>query len=567
MAANDKPPSAIRCCVRLRPDADSSAFDVDGCRLTVQREVLARAGRADWLADLQFTFADVFGAETSTAEVYERAVADVLPGVLLSGMHCTLMAYGQTSSGKTHTMLGDAAATTGPTSEPGLITLAIQDVLRQVGGDARGARRYRLRLSCLEVYNEQCNDLLAPERSNLKLFEKAGGVLVQGLSEYEFGMGALEEDLDALAVLLRAAERQRHVGATSANDRSSRSHLVCCLTVDSWEGGGGDESAACARQSTLQLVDLAGSERRQTSSGGDASQGVEGATINKSLLALSTIIHRLSDLARSELGVARSELGMAGSLLPLAHLPFRDSKLTRLLQPCLGGPAQALIVATVRPAAACLDESLATLRFGVRAQRVQNAPSNSPEAPQNGAQDGAQNGAQNGASKSAKVGTGSPSRRRAGDGAAPSNGLARLPLAPPGSSTPNTARSPAAAEEAAEAADAALIAALEEQLVSLLEGTGDCVRELIGVLGRAHRASRPGAQDGATQAAVVAMRARAAALDGEMLPRPRSGVAEAPMLLDERVRMLRRSREELCGQHDMLCHLLQARSRRVREWE
>ena len=386
MAANLAQPTAIRCCVRLRPDADSSAFDVDGCRLTVQREVLARAGRADWLADLQFTFADVFGAETSTAEVYERAVADVLPGVLLSGMHCTLMAYGQTSSGKTHTMLGDAAATAGPTSEPGLITLAIQDVLRQVGGDARGARRYRLRLSCLEVYNEQCNDLLAPERSNLKLFEKAGGVLVQGLSEYEFGMGVLEEDLDALAVLLRAAERQRHVGATSANDRSSRSHLVpilaptwrkalvCCLTVDSWEGGGGDESAARARQSTLQLVDLAGSERRQSSSGGDASQGVEGATINKSLLALSTIIHRLS------------ELGMPGSLLPLAHLPFRDSKLTRLLQPCLGGPAQALIVATVRPAASCLDESLATLRFGVRAQRVQNAPSMSPEAPQVSAQ-------------------------------------------------------------------------------------------------------------------------------------------------------------------------------------
>ena len=77
---------------------------------------------------------------------------------------------------------------------------------------------------------------------------------------------------------------------------------------------------------------------------------------------------------------------MPGSLLPLAHLPFRDSKLTRLLQPCLGGPAQALIVATVRPAASCLDESLATLRFGVRAQRVQNAPSMSPEAPQVSAQ-------------------------------------------------------------------------------------------------------------------------------------------------------------------------------------
>ena len=167
---------------------------------------------------------------------------------------------------------------------PGLITLTIEDVLRRIKAERR-TRCHRLRLSMLEVYNEMVNDLLSPRRTNLRLYEHAGGVLVSGISEYDFALDGLIDDDDALAVLLRAAERQRHTGSTSANNRSSRSHLVCTLTVDSWEAEGEPERApnraanraasddvdgaadsASVLRSTLQLVDLAGSERRQTAS-------------------------------------------------------------------------------------------------------------------------------------------------------------------------------------------------------------------------------------------------------------------------------------------------------------
>lgn len=177
--------ATVRSCVRLRPDdSPSSAFVIEANRLSVQREVLAAEGRADWLADSSFAFHDVFSADACTEEVYKHAAADVLPNAVLRGIHCTLLAYGQTSSGKTYTMLGDAAAATSSSDVecPGLITLAVEDVLRRVG-ESNGARRYRLKLSCLEVYNEQVNDLLAPERTHLKLYEKAGGIVVHGLSE------------------------------------------------------------------------------------------------------------------------------------------------------------------------------------------------------------------------------------------------------------------------------------------------------------------------------------------------------------------------------------------------
>ena len=257
--------------------------------------------------------------------------------------------------------------------EPGVISLAFEDVLRRANA-ARSSRRFRLRFSALEVYNEQCNDLLAPERANLKLYETAGsGVHVSGLSEWDVSSSGELEDL------LRAAERQRHVGATASNDRSSRSHLLCTLNVDSWAREPSEEDADDAEDddeqpsggaadvlsSTLQLVDLAGSERRQTHL--HEGQQVEGASINKSLLTLSTIIHRLAELSDSS-------KGPGSSLLPPpapGHLPFRDSKLTRLLQPCLGGSAHALVLATIRQAPSCVDESLATLRFAVRARRCQ----------------------------------------------------------------------------------------------------------------------------------------------------------------------------------------------------
>jgi centromeric protein E len=317
-----------------------------------------------------------------------------------------------------------ATSTPPPVDHRGVVSLAVRDVVR-LANEARG-RRHRLRASFLEVYNEQCNDLLAPERRNLKLYERAGGVLVSGLSEWD-----VQAEPGGLDALLRTAERQRHVGSTYSNERSSRSHLLCTVTVDSWareeeeedddddddddEGEGEEEEefgkgtadrekrqrrrrrqhasaaigasggSAAVLTSTLQLVDLAGSEKRHTDSTSSrssmqyAQQGHEGARINKSLLTLSTIIHRLAETSTAQ--ATASALATGGRApAPHHHLPFRDSKLTRLLQPCLGGTAHAVVLATIRQTAAHVDESLATLRFAVRARRVLNTPSTSDGA-------------------------------------------------------------------------------------------------------------------------------------------------------------------------------------------
>ena len=161
-------PGPIRSCVRLRPLAasESSAFALNGNRISVEREALAREGRADWLADSEFQFHSIFGGGVRTEELYVCAVSDVLHRALESGDNCAVIAYGQTGSGKTFTMLGDASAAancdgaiTFPSDEKGVVTLAVLDVLRLM---SRGAtvRRHRLCISCVEVYNEQCNDCL-----------------------------------------------------------------------------------------------------------------------------------------------------------------------------------------------------------------------------------------------------------------------------------------------------------------------------------------------------------------------------------------------------------------------
>ena len=282
----------VRSCVRLRPlsshERATSAFSVSGTKLSLRREVLEEEGRADWLADSEYNFDAVFGPETSTATVYARAAAEIVPWCV-KGVNCTIIAYGQTAAGKTHTMLGAQAVhspraalpASGHTSERGMIALAVDDVLRRVG--AAGQRRHRLRVSFLEIYNEQCNDLLAADRgANLKLFERADGVVVPGVSEWDVS------DSDKLEALLRQAERQRHVGTTYSNDRSSRSHLLCTVSVDSWAGNGSSDAASATGapgapapsgadpnvlSATLQLVDLAGSERRQAASEGQSHEG------------------------------------------------------------------------------------------------------------------------------------------------------------------------------------------------------------------------------------------------------------------------------------------------------
>ena len=315
------------------------AWHTDGASLRLDRDRLVSGGRGEWLADATHSFDHVFGPEADARAVYDAAAARLVPGVV-GGTSCTLIAYGQTSSGKTTTMLG-------------LAGLAFEDAFARVALAAREspARAFSLRASCIEVYNEQCHDLLTG-RTGLRLFDRraasgaaerasathCGEVIVEDLSSW--AVASADEALE----LLHAAESRRAVGSTAANDRSSRSHLVYSLRVESWPADG---TEGVVRAASLQLVDLAGSERAHTHAA--ESLGAEGAHINKSLLTLGLVVSRLAD--------ASSSSGRGGP----CHVPYRDSKLTRLLQSSLSGGSTTAIICTISPATGAVEESLNTV--------------------------------------------------------------------------------------------------------------------------------------------------------------------------------------------------------------
>ncbi|KAI9477418.1 kinesin motor domain-containing protein, partial [Coemansia mojavensis] len=260
----------------------------------------------------------------------------------MGGFNGTIFAYGQTSSGKTHTMHGSG-------QEPGIIKLAVQEIFDTVKNDTK--REYLIRVSFLEIYNEVLRDLLEPTKCNLKIHENAKReIFVGDLSEHiVFNAEHVEE-------ILQKGDRNRHIAGTNMNERSSRSHTIFRIVIESRSLAESEEFMGAVMVSCLNLVDLAGSERvGQT--GAEGQRLKEGAHINKSLLALGTVIGRLSEDG--------SDYG---------HIPYRDSKLTRILQPSLGGNAKTLIICTITPSPDYIDEALSTLKFASRAKTIRNTP-------------------------------------------------------------------------------------------------------------------------------------------------------------------------------------------------
>lgn len=268
----------------------------------------------------------------------------------MKGFNGTVFAYGQTSSGKTHTMHGTA-------DEPGVIPLAVRDVfdaVRRQGSD----RDFFIRVSYLEIYNEKIMDLFAFEElssdgdddstSKLSIREGKDGTYVSGLREEVVSMPS------QVIALLERGTKLRHVGATNMNAHSSRSHTIFRMIIESKAIAGGTDGAGVL-QSTLNLVDLAGSER-MSKTGAEGERAKEGAHINKSLMTLGVVINKLSEGVESKGG----------------HIPYRDSKLTRILQPALGGNSKTAIVCAMTPALSHCEESHSTLKFAQRAKRVVN---------------------------------------------------------------------------------------------------------------------------------------------------------------------------------------------------
>ncbi|KAF9620842.1 hypothetical protein IFM89_014779 [Coptis chinensis] len=279
-----------------------------------------------------YAFDKVFGPSTKSMAVYDVAARPVVK-TAMDGINGTVFAYGVTSSGKTHTMHGDHNA-------PGIIPLAIKDVFSIIQ-DTPG-REFLLRVSYLEIYNEVINDLLDPTGQNLRVREDAQGTYVEGIKEE-----VVLSPGHALS-FIAAGEEHRHVGSNNFNLFSSRSHTIFTLMIES--SSRGDEYDEEVIFSQLNLIDLAGSESSKTETTGIRRK--EGSYINKSLLTLGTVIGKLSEGKSS-------------------HVPYRDSKLTRLLQSSLSGHGHVSLICTITPASSNMEETHNTLKFASRAKRVE----------------------------------------------------------------------------------------------------------------------------------------------------------------------------------------------------
>ncbi|KAL4781152.1 kinesin motor domain-containing protein [Aspergillus varians] len=340
--------------VRVRPNISGESSANPEWMVDARRSLLVYNGKEGG----DYYYDNVFSAIENNARVYDSAAKRLVRRVM-EGYHGTVFAYGMTGTGKTFSMQGTATS-------PGVIPLAITDIFSFIRETPH--REFLLRVSYLEIYNEKIHDLLSAsigpatsQQEEIKLREDSKrGVYATPLKE---------EIVQSPTQLLRVIARGDHARRTSStqfNARSSRSHAVVQIVVESRErvpaGTTQDRRSGLApggvRVSTLSLIDLAGSERAAD----DKERRTEGAHINKSLLTLGTIISRLSE-TKDKTGTAADKEGK--------HLPFRDSKLTRLLQPALSGNSLVSILCTVQLGSlinASSGETLNTLKFAARAK-------------------------------------------------------------------------------------------------------------------------------------------------------------------------------------------------------
>ncbi|KAL1522454.1 hypothetical protein AB1Y20_017442 [Prymnesium parvum] len=290
-----------------------------------------------------FTFDAVYPPNTAQEFIYQGTAKPILDSVM-EGYNGTIFAYGQTGTGKTFTMEGVPE----PAELKGIIPRAFAEIFEQVLVQGKETVEFLVRASYLEIYNEEIRDLLSKNPHNkLDLKESPeSGVYVRDLTSY---VVKTTRECDKLRDF---GAKNRHVGATAMNQDSSRSHSIYTITVESCETRA--DGSTSIRMGKLNLVDLAGSERQsKTQASGDRLK--EATKINLSLSALGNCISALVDGKST-------------------HIPYRDSKLTRLLQDSLGGNTKTVMVANLGPADWNYDETLSTLRYANRAKNIKNKP-------------------------------------------------------------------------------------------------------------------------------------------------------------------------------------------------
>ncbi|CAK9328894.1 unnamed protein product [Citrullus colocynthis] len=339
----------VQVMIRIRP-LSTTERDSQGYGRCLRQET---AKTLVWLGhpETRFTF-DHIACETISQENLFKVAGQPMVENCLSGYNSCMFAYGQTGSGKTYTMMGGIYEVEGKLNEDCGLTLRIfEHLFTRIGMEEKSKQDVKLKYSCkcsfLEIYNEQITDLLEPSSTNLQLREDLKkGVYVENLTEH-----SVTTINDVVKLLLQGAAN-RKMAATYMNSESSRSHSVfTCIIESHWE----KDSRTHFRFARLNLVDLAGSER-QKSSGAEGDRLKEAANINKSLSTLGLVIMSLVDLAHGK----------------HRHIPYRDSRLTFLLQDSLGGNSKTTVIANVSPSFCSANETLSTLKFAQRAKQIQN---------------------------------------------------------------------------------------------------------------------------------------------------------------------------------------------------
>jgi kinesin family protein 18/19 len=258
---------------------------------------------------------------------------------VLNGYNSTVFAYGATGAGKTYTMLGEE-------NNPGIMFNTLKEMFRQLS-KYQVDREYAVRVSFLEIYNENIKDLIMTSNDVLDLREDPlKGVQVAGLAEIEV------KTPDEIMELLIYGNKNRTQEATGANETSSRSHAVLQIIVEYKEKDSGVKSEV--KIGKLSLIDLAGSERAART-GNRGLRMIEGANINKSLLALGNCINMLHE---------NHSKGQSN------YIPYRDSKLTRLLKDSLGGNCRTVMIANIGPSSANYEDTHNTLKYANRAKNI-----------------------------------------------------------------------------------------------------------------------------------------------------------------------------------------------------
>ncbi|CAJ2677536.1 unnamed protein product [Trifolium pratense] len=337
--------SGVKVVVRLKPICNDKD-EVDSVIQKISSDSLLINGH-------DFMFDSVAHMDSTQLDMFELIGVPLVENCL-AGFNSSVFAYGQTGSGKTYTMWGPPNSLAVENSiidqQGGLAPRVFERLFARINEEQTDQLQYQCHCSFLEIYNEHITDLLDPNKRNLQIREDVkSGIYVENLTEVHV---CTVKDVNQL---LMKGLLNRTVGATSVNSESSRSHTVFTCVVESRCKSIADRTSRF-KTSKINLVDLAGSER-QKSTGAAGYRLKEAGNINRSLSQLGNLINILAEV--SQTGKQR-------------HIPYRDSKLTFLLQESLGGNAKLTLLCAISPAQSCRSETFSTLRFAQRVKAIKN---------------------------------------------------------------------------------------------------------------------------------------------------------------------------------------------------